>query len=108
MRSKNNMKKIILILVLIGLVCVLSGCQSTAVDIYGNEKTVTYGFIEIKSAEYGTLAPEWSCICYDPKTKICYIIVEELYKTGLSPYYIVNDDGKAEIAIYGMNYFGGE
>lgn len=102
------MKKIILILVLIGLVCGLSGCQSKAVDIYGNEKTVTYGFIEIKSAGYGSLEYQGSCICYDPKTKICYILVEAPYRAGLSPYYIVNDDGKAEIAIYGTNYFGGK
>ena len=102
------MKKIILILVLIGLVCLLSGCQSTAVDIYGNEKTVTYGFIEIKRAGYGSSQFQDSCICYDPKTKVCYIVVEAPYKTGLSPYYIVDGDGKAEIAIYGVNYFGGE
>ncbi len=49
-------------------------------------------------------------LVYDPNTKVVYMMANEIYHSGtvsLSPYYIVNDEGKAEIAVLGKNYFAG-
>ena len=49
-------------------------------------------------------------LMYDSNTKVVYMMANEVYHNGtvgLSPYYIVNDKGQAEIAILGKNYFAG-
>lgn len=93
------MKKLLIFLCLILCLCILSGCQ-TVTDEFGNERGIRYGLVEInKVSGNGD-----SIVCYDPTTKICYMQVEGLYRLALSPYYIIGEDGKPEIAVYGVNY----
>lgn len=43
---------------------------------------------------------------YDINTNIVYVkLVSSLRRESLSPYYVVNEDGEAEVAILGKNYF---
>ncbi len=93
------MKKLLIFLCLILCLCVLSGCQ-TVTDEFGNERAIQYGLVEInKVSGNGDFS-----ICYDPTTKICYMQIYGLYRIALSPYYIIGEDGKPEIAVYGVNY----
>lgn len=76
----------------------LTGCKTT--DIYGEERYISNGLIEInRIAGNGH-----SSIVYDPTTRICYLSIASRYDGGLSPYYILNNEGNPELAIYGVNY----
>lgn len=78
----------------------LSGCVPKTIDSQGIERYVSYGLIEIE-----TLDTEGNTtIAYDPRTMICYLKINHLYRLGISPYYIIGADGKPEIAVYGVNY----
>ncbi len=92
------MKKVIIILFLIVCLFTISGCKK-AVDLYGYERTVSYGLVIIE--EKDGLA---STIAYDPDTNICYILIRSGSLGGVSPYYVIGEDGSPEIAIYGDNY----
>ena len=54
--------------------------------------------------ENETLAGYGYKLMYDNDTKVVYIYIGYGYRAGLSPYYIIKD-GKAEVAVYGRNYF---
>jgi len=93
------MKKILLVTGLLILVFILTGC-TTVTDDNGVERKIEYGLITIdKVSRNGGFE-----ICYDPTTKICYMKLSSVYMLGVSPYYIIGNDGKPEIAIYGVNY----
>lgn len=93
------MKKLLIFLCLILCLCILSGCQ-TVTDEFGNERVIQYGLVELhKVPGDGEFT-----ICYDPTTNICYMKIAGLYRLALSPYYIIGEDGKPEIAVYGVNY----
>ncbi len=81
---------------------ILAGCKGTTVDQYGNTRNTIYGLVEVKEL----ISDEAYGVAYDPETKVCYILFQAPYKSGASPYYIINDNGLPEIAIYGVNYFG--
>ncbi len=93
------MKKILLVISLLILVFTLTGCM-TVTDDTGVERNIEYGLITIDKVS-GNGCFE---ICYDPTTKICYMKIIGVYRLGVSPYYIIGNDGKPEIAIYGVNY----
>lgn len=93
------MKKILLIISLLILVFILTGC-TTVTDDNGIERKIEYGLITIdEESKNGHFE-----ICYDPTTKICYMKLSSVYRLAISPYYIIGNDGKPEIAIYGVNY----
>lgn len=93
------MKKILLVISLLILVFILTGCM-TITDDSGAERKIEYGLVTIDKVS-GDGCFE---ICYDPTTKICYMKIIGYYRLGVSPYYIIGDDGKPEIAVYGVNY----
>lgn len=91
-------KKIAIICLICLLLILLVGCSKKVVDENGDEHTLFYGLAMIETIEPGTK------ICYDLKTKVCYIIIRDAYKGGISPYYVISENGKPEIAVYGVNY----
>lgn len=93
------MKKILLVISLIVLAFVLTGCM-TVKDDNGIERRVEYGLVTLDTVS-GDGHFE---ICYDPTTKICYMKITGFYRLAVSPYYIIGEDGKPEIAVYGVNY----
>ncbi len=95
----SKIKKVSLLIAFIVFSIVLSGCVKTT-DYKGIERTVEYGLIEIGSVS----GDGQFIICYDPTTMVCYMKISRLYGIGISPYYIIGEDGKPEIAIYGVNY----
>ena len=96
------MKKVILVLLLAAVLFVVAGCSTKVIDDKGVERKTDYGFIIIDQPYSGI--DECREIAYDPITKICYIIIDGFYRAGISPYYIIGEDGKPEIAVYGVNY----
>lgn len=95
------MKKIILLLILIISLFTLSGCKTTIVDEFGVKYETKYGFVILNTFHND----KFSHICYDPTTKICYILIFNSTRAAISPNYIINDNGESELAIYGENYF---
>jgi len=94
-------KKIALILLLVVLTVALAGCVPTTVDSKGIERYVSYGLIEVETlyTDDGS-----TTVVYDPRTMICYLKVSGYNRLGISTYYIIGEDGKPEIAVYGVNY----
>ena len=93
------MKKILLIICLIVCAIILVGCAKVK-DEYGVDRKIEYGLITLNTVS-GDGEFE---ICYDPTTKICYMKITGFYRLAVSPYYIIGEDGKPEIAVYGENY----
>jgi len=93
------MKKIILVLLLVAVMFIVVGCMKVT-DEYGIQRVTTYGFTVLRSVTTDGSHE----ICYDPETKICYVMITGIYRLALSPYYIIGEDGKPEIAAYGVNY----
>ena len=104
-----KIKKLLIGLLVSGLVFSFSGCGGDKVINDKGEKVNAYGqFIEIKS--YG-LATSYSNqyvqhFVYDKDTKVVYVLYEKPYGVATSPYYVLDNNGKPEIAIYGENYNG--
>lgn len=94
------MKKIILLLIFIISLFIFSGCGRTVIDESGIEHKVLYGFLLINKFHNDNC----SYVCYDPTTKICYIIIINNHRAAISPYYVINDNGEPELAIYQKNY----
>lgn len=93
-------KKIILCICLISMLLMLVGCEKkTITDEFGRERVVEYGLIVIRSYEDGKQE-----ICCDPVTKVCYLKLYSAHLLALSPYYVIGEDGKPEIAVYGVNF----
>lgn len=93
------MKKILLIISLLILACTLTGC-ATVTDENGVERSIQFGLVILdKVSGNGDFE-----ICYDPTTKVCYMKILAGHGICLSPYYIIGNDGKPEIAVYGVNY----
>ena len=95
----SKVKKVSLLIILFILSTVLSGCVKTT-DYKGIERRVEYGLVDIEAVS----GDGQFTICYDPTTMICYMKISRLYGIGISPYYIIGEDGQPEIAIYGVNY----
>ena len=93
------MKKIFVLLCLFICLFALSGCKK-ATDQYGVERNVRQGLLEIEDfSGNGFLT-----VCCDPSTNICYLFLESGNLGGISPYYVMGEDEKPEIAVYGKNY----
>lgn len=99
--QKDKVKKAVLLLMFILLTVVLAGCTKM-IDPNGIERNVSYGLVEVETKINNI--HENVVVCYDPKTMVCYLKMLDQYQMGLSPYYIIGEDGKPEIAVYGVNY----
>lgn len=91
-----------------GLVLSFTGCGDEVINDNG-EKVSSYGqFIEIKRNSYTDYSGNgiYQTFMYDKNTKIVYVYTERLYSTSTMIYYVLDENGKPEIAIYGENYNG--
>lgn len=87
----------VIIILMITLLC-LTGCTET--DINGEERYIEYGMFKLRDISGNGS----SNVMYDPNTRICYLVVSTVHRYGITPYYIIGEDGKPEIAVYGVNY----
>ena len=103
-----KVKKLLIGLIISGLIFSFAGCGSEVINGSG-EKVSYYGqFIEIKRNYYTDDYSNFTnqIFMYDKNTKIVYIFTERPRSTSAMPYYILDENGKPEIAIYGENYNG--
>ena len=103
-----KVKKLLIGLLVSGLTLSFTGCGDKVVNDKG-EKVSSYGqFIEIKRNHYVDSRSNATdqIFMYDKDTKIVYVYTERSYSTSTMPYYVLNENGKPEIAVYGENYNG--
>lgn len=101
-------KKLLIGLLVSGLVLLFAGCGDKVINDNG-ENVSAYGqFIEIKRISYTDNLGKYTnqTFMYDKNTKIVYVYTERTYSTSAMPYYVLDENGKPEIAIYGENYNG--
>ena len=104
-----KIKNLIVGLLMVGLALSFSGCGGDEVINDNGEKVSSYGqFIEIKTNNYtdSDANSTYQKFMYDKDTKIVYVYTERSYSTSAMPYYVLDENGKPEIAIYGENYNG--
>lgn len=95
-------KKIAVIMLSIGILFT-AGCGDTVVNDHGDVVPIYGRFIAIKDTEIeyfdwcGGMSQE---LVYDKDTKIIYIRERGTDKISLCPYYCIDADGNAVIAIY--------
>ena len=99
------MRKLLIVPLILAIALILCACGDTITDENGNKHHLYGKFIEIEEIEY---RDQYSnkidqCIIYDRTTKVVYVREKSIYGLSISPYY-VNNNGVAEIAIYGINY----
>lgn len=101
-------KKLLIGLLVSGLTLSFTGCGGKVVNDKG-EKVQSFGqFIEINKT-YVTSSNGYrfsQYFVYDKTTKIVYVLQGSEHYSGITPYYVLNKNGKPEIAIYGENYNG--
>ena len=102
-----RIKKLLIGLLVSGLALSFSGCGDKAINDKG-ENVQSFGqFIEINRTEINlsgyTLIQYF---IYDKTTKIVYVLENTICYSGITPYYVLDENGKPEIAIYGENYNG--
>ena len=103
-----KIKKLLIGLLVSGLALSFTGCGDKAVNDKG-EKVQSFGhFIEINktyvTSSNGYIYSQY--FVYDKTTKIVYVLQDSSCYGGIIPYYILNENGKPEIAVYGENYNG--
>lgn len=91
-----------------GLTLSFAGCGDKVINNSG-EKVQSFGqFIEFKEikveSSHGYIFSQY--FVYDKTTKIVYVIQGSDRLSGITPYYVLDENGKPEIAIYGENYNG--
>lgn len=99
------MKRLIVIILICALALCLVGCAEKKYIEDGKEVLYINGFKAIKVFNDYPGCTTLRLVC-DPETKVMYYMAGSTDSNAfaLSPYYIVKN-GKAEIAIYGRNYF---
>ena len=103
-----KVKKLLIGLLVSGLSLSFTGCGDKVVNDKG-EKVKSFGqFIEINKTDVtssnGYRFSQY--FVYDKTTKIVYVLQGSEHYSGITPYYVLNKNGKPEIAIYGENYNG--
>lgn len=106
-----KIKNLIVGLLMAGLALSFIGCGDKVINDKG-EKVQSFGqfieFNEIKIASSnGYMFNQY--FVYDKTTKIVYVAQgSDRYGgiSGITPYYVLDENGKPEIAIYGENYNG--
>ena len=97
-------------LLMAGLALSFTGCDDKEINDSG-EKVQSFGqFIEIKEIQIVSsngFSHYSQYFVYDKATKIVYVVQgSDRYGGigGITPYYVLDENGKPEIAIYGENY----
>lgn len=103
-----KIKKLLIGLLVSGLVLSFTGCNDKVINDKG-EKVHSFGqFIEFKETKIassdGYIFSQY--FVYDKITKIVYVLQDSSCYSGITPYYVLDENGKPEIAIYGENYNG--
>ena len=103
-----KVKKLLIGLLISGLTFSFAGCGDKVINDKG-EKVQSFGqFIEINTTQiassYGYVFNQY--FVYDKTTKIVYVLQDSSCYSGITPYYILDENGKPEIAVYGENYNG--
>lgn len=103
-----RIKKLLIGLLVSALMFFVVGCGDKVINDKG-EKVQSFGqFIEFKEIKitsgYGYAFNQY--FVYDKTTKIVYVIQGSNSLSGITPYYILDENGKPEIAVYGENYNG--
>lgn len=101
--DKYVVKRILIAAFLVIVVIAAAGCGKTVTDEYGVEHKMMGGFVKIREVGEREFNEYASVVCYDPATKVCYVVTEG-HGLGVSPYYVIGADGTPEIAVYGVNY----
>ena len=102
-----KIKKLLIGLIVSGLALSFTGCGDKTINDKGEEVDSFGQFIEIKSYNFTTGFSRYiQHFVYDKDTKIVYILYEKAYGVATSLYYVLDENGKPEIAIYGENYKG--
>ena len=104
-----KVKKLLIGLIVSGLALSFTGCGGDEVINDKGEKVQSFGqFIEINTTQIassdGYVFNQY--FVYDKTTKIVYVLQDSSCYSGITPYYVLNENGKPEIAIYGENYNG--
>ena len=98
-------------LLVAGLVLSFAGCDDKEIND-SVEKVQSFGqFIEFKEIKIASSNGYMfnQHFVYDKTTKIVYVAQGSVRYGGISgitPYYVLDENGKPEIAIYGENYNG--
>ena len=104
-----KVKKLLIGLLISGLALSFTGCDDKAINDK-DEKVQSFGqFIEIKKtriAPYDGRIILSQYFVYDKTTKIVYVVQSPDRYSGITPYYVLDENGKPEIAVYGENYNG--
>lgn len=103
-----KIKNLIVGLLMAGLTLSFTGCGDKEINDSG-EKVQSFGqFIEIKKTRItpcdGRILSQY--FVYDKTTKIVYVVQSPDRYSGITPYYVLDENGKPEIAVYGENYNG--
>ena len=104
-----RIKKLLIGLLISGLALLFTGCGGDKIINDKGEKVQLFGqFIEINRTSI-ELSDNYTVNQYfvcDKITKIVYVLQDSNYYGGITPYYVLDENGKPEIAIYGENYNG--
>lgn len=103
-----KIKNLIVGLLIAGLALSFTGCGDKVINDKG-EKVQSFGqFIEIKKTSIvlsdGYTVDQY--FVYDKTTKVVYVFQGLKNFSGITPYYVLDENGRPEIAIYGENYNG--
>lgn len=104
-----KIKKLLIGLLVSGLALSFTGCVGDEVINEKGEKVQSFGqFIEINTTQIassdGYVFNQY--FVYDKTTKIVYVLQDSSCYSGITPYYILDENDKPEIAVYGENYNG--
>lgn len=103
-----KVKKLLIGLIISGLALSFTGCGGDKIINDKGEKVQLFGqFIEINRTDINLSGYTLSqYFIYDKTTKIVYVLQDTSCYSGITPYYVLDENGKPEIAIYGENYNG--
>ena len=105
-----KIKKLMIGLLVFGLALSFTGCGDNGIVIKEGNKYHTFGqFVEIKRIRFRDSMSDMlidEFFLYDTETKIVYVLLNGDVDSGITPYYVLDENGKPEIAIYGENYNG--
>ena len=104
-----KIKKLLIGLLVSGLALSFTGCGGDEVINEKGEKVQSFGqFIEINKTSI-VLSDGYTVnqyFVYDKTTKVVYVFQGLKNFSGITPYYVLDKNGKPEIAVYGENYNG--
>ena len=104
-----KIKNLIVGLLMAGLTLSFTGCGGDEVINEKGEKVQSFGqFIEINKTSIvlsdGYTVDQY--FVYDKTTKVVYVLQGLKNFSGITTYYVLDKNGKPEIAVYGENYNG--